>query len=156
MSVIRDGAWQRLRGHSSRAAKTHNVTKAALEDCLCIPPFSPIEHNCPMLAKLCQSVQARQEPPISRSYHQLNSSLLLFLCLFSHFQHAMKAYSWENAQSGTCYTYSRLHTFFFPNQDKSSSSALTLQFSPGGGLSHCLAYLFPSGFIFFSAQAANG
>lgn len=66
----------------------------------------------------------------------------------------MKAYGWENAQRGTCYTYSRLRTFFF-HQEKSSSCALILQFPPGGGPSHCLAYLFPSGFS-FSAQAANG
>lgn len=34
-------------------------------------PPSPIEHNCPMLAKLCQSVQARKQSLISRRYHQI-------------------------------------------------------------------------------------
>lgn len=65
--VIRDGVWQRLSRCNSRAVK-HNVTQAALENCLCSP--SPTRHRC-------HGRQSRNLPLQGAATEQRNSSFSL-------------------------------------------------------------------------------
>lgn len=102
--VIRDGVWQRLSRCNSRAVK-HNVTQAALENCLCAP-LHP--HGTAATAGKAATSHCKELP--------LSKGIPPFPWLLPHFPHAMKAHSWESVRRGTCYTYSILRTSFFPSR----------------------------------------